>query len=582
MKTPVHPVIRGFVILIAFLGALRLATARKPASSTAVKADLGALQNEYAEHQKEKRPRAFHFGSQGAGDVFSNHASHSNRLIPVYVFGAKADLGAVIGKNSGYRTEEGVKRLYGTVPPNTVNPTADYADQSDLFRVQRDAVKRGAKHLFIVWFDGMDWEATRAAAIAKTGRVYREGKGAGLVFQEYEARYAGKPSAQFGFYVTSPTRDKHAHDLDAQSVKKVEQSLPGGYDVLIGGPNPWTLGPLGPKAPGYFKGQSANKADREAVAQTGRVLHAYTDSAPSAGEFATGVKSYNNGINVTEDGRFPPTLFHLLQKEGWKVGTVTSVPFDHASPAAFAAHNVHRDDYQDLARDMLGLESIAQAAGREARHPGLDVVLGAGFGQSLKEIKTQGKNGVAGNPYIAAADLQAIDVRNGGKYVVVQRSPGVPGRSALLAAAETASKTDRRLFGFFGAQNGHLPYRTADGDYKPAKGRLKAAERYSPADLDENPTLADMTEAALTVLASQNDKPFALFVEAGDVDFALHDNNLDNAVGAILSGEQAVETIISWVETHSNWNDSVLIVTADHGHYLVLDQPEAIAGTARK
>ena len=30
------------------------------------------------------------------------------------------------------------------------------------------------------------------------------------------------------------------------------------------------------------------------------------------------------------------------------------------------------------------------------------------------------------------------------------------------------------------------------------------------------------------------DQPFALFIEAGDVDFALHANNLDNAVGAIL------------------------------------------------
>ena len=292
------------------------------------------------------------------------------------------------------------------------------------------------------------------------------------------------------------------------------------------------------------------------------------------------MKSYNNGINVTEDGRFPPTLFHLLQKDGWKVGTVTSVPFDHASPAAFTAHNVHRDDYQDLARDMLGLESIAQVMGKEPRHPGLDVVMGAGFGQKMETISTQGKNGVAGNPYIRDADLQAIDVKNGGKYVVIQRSSGVSGRSSLLSAAETASKTNRRLFGLFGTKHDHLPFRTADGDYKPAKGRSGAAESYTDADLLENPTLVDMTEAALTVLTSKPDQPFALFVEAGDVDFALHDNNLNNAVGTVLSGEQAVKTIISWVEMHSNWNDSVLIVTADHGHYLVLDQPEAIAGAA--
>ena len=74
---------------------------------------------------------------------------------------------------------------------------------------------------------------------------------------------------------------------------------------------------------------------------------------------------------------------------------------------------------------------------------------------------------------------------------------------------------------------------------------------------------------------------FALFVEAGDVDFALHDNNLDNAIGAVLSGDDAVKAIIAWVEKNSNWDDSALIVTADHGHYLVIDDPAAIAGGAK-
>ena len=542
---------------------------------------LKEMQGRAIARKGDKVDRPYHFGSQGAGGVFSNHTSHTNRLIPVYTFGRKVDLGAVTGANSVYRDPAKVKALYGFVPERTVNPEAEYADQSDLYRVQKDAVAKGVKHLFIVWFDGMDWEATRASAIARSGRVYAEGKGEGLVFQDYTA----EGSSQFGFFVTAPTHDKNTPDLDAQTITIPTNGLPGGYDASIAGPNPWTLGPLGAKAPGYLKGQSANEDDRNGVVAAQGVLHAYTDSAPSAAEFATGVKSYNNGINVAEDGRFVPTLFNQLQLQGWKVGTVTSVPFSHASPAAMYAHDVHRDDYQDLSRDMLGLPSIAQLDHKEAAHPGLDVVIGAGFGQMGRArdmARQQGKNAVEGNAFIADADKAAIDSKNGGKYVVVQTQDQVEGAAALLEAASKAAASDLRLFGFFGkAAFNHFPYRTADGKFDPVAGITGKPDKYTADDLRETPRLVDATHAALAVLANKPGRPFALFVEAGDVDFALHDNNLDNAVGTVLSGEEAIKAIIAWVEKNSNWDDSALIVTADHGHYLVIDHPEALAGTAR-
>ena len=74
-----------------------------------------------------------------------------------------------------------------------------------------------------------------------------------------------------------------------------------------------------------------------------------------------------------------------------------------------------------------------------------------------------------------------------------------------------------------------------------------------------------MTRAALTVMAAEPGRPFALFVEAGDVDFGLHENNLDNAVGSVLSGEEAIRVVFDWVAQHSNWDESVVIVTSDHG-----------------
>jgi alkaline phosphatase len=533
------------------------------------------LQTANVANQKEKATRPYHFGSQGPGDVFSNHGSHSNRLVPVYVFGRKVDLGAVTGKNSLYRDPEKVKALYGFLPENTVNPDAEYADQSDLSKVQRDAVARGVKHLFIVWFDGLDWPTTQAAAIVKSGKVYTEGKGSGLVFQDYTA----DGTAQYGFVVTSPTHDKNTPDVDAQTVAIPAESLGGGYDPRFAGANPWTVGPLGREAPGYLKGQSANDADKAGVLAAGGVLHAYTDSSTSAAEFVSGRKAYNNGINVADDGGFVPTFFHDLQERGWKLGTVTSVPFDHASPAAMYAHNVNRDDFQDLARDMLGLPGIVQESKKDRPHPGLDVVIGAGFGQEADEkaLRAQGKNAIEGRLYLTDADRGAIDVENGGKYVVAQTTPGSRGGIVLRDAADRAARSGRRLFGLFGSRDlNHLPFRTADGRFDPAPDLNGKAESYTAADLDENPTLADMTRAALTVLTARRDTPFVLFVEAGDVDFALHKNNLDNAIGAVYSGEDAIRAIIDWVEARSNWDESAMIVTSDHGHYLVLDDPAAL------
>ena len=149
---------------------------------------LKRLQTENVATATEKRDRVYHFGSQGNGGSFSNHTSHSNRLIPVYTFGRKINLGAVTGKNSIYRDASRLTALYGFAPVNTLNPEAEYADQSDLYQVQKDAISKGVKHLFIVWFDGMDWVVTQAAAMYRSKKVYPSGKGSGLIFQDHDAQ----------------------------------------------------------------------------------------------------------------------------------------------------------------------------------------------------------------------------------------------------------------------------------------------------------------------------------------------------------------------------------------------------------
>ncbi len=487
-------------------------------------------------------------------EKYSTWTSHSNRLIPVYTFGGKLD--SFTGKNSLYRDSSKIAELYGKLPPNTLNAQAEYCDQTDVYRLQQQAVESGKKRIILFVFDGMDWETTRAAAIAKTGKVaYDSGRGTGLAFLNYE-----KAPTDFGFFVSSPHNEGTTINVDKQIVTTPGGKIAGGYDVTRGGPTPWQ--PTSDLEYPISKNEQLPK-------------HAYTDSAASATSMCAGVKTYNDAINVEFSGREVVPIARKLQSQGWAVGVVTSVPISHATPACAYANNVHRDDYQDLTRDMLGIASVFHPGGL----PGLDVLLGAGWGEDKDKDGNQGENFVPGNRYLTADDQAQISTESGGQYVIAQRSAGKNGAENLSAAVKQAVSEQRRLFGYFGVAGGHLPFRTADGSYNPVQSvgnpTTAMAEAYSAADLQENVNLADMAMAAVKVLDSRSER-WWLMVEAGDVDWANHSNNIDNSIGAVLSGETAFEQVTQWVETHGGWDDTLLILTADHGHYLVLDQPELL------
>lgn len=515
-----------------------------------------------ADHLRDLQTRAIEQGRSPAAhwgvdpDKYTQWGSHSNRLIPVYTFGTLGagpgiDLTSYTGPRSPYRSADALRRIYGFDPVDSVQPDAEYLDQTNLFDLQQAALAAGRKHIILIVFDGMDWQTTRAAAIYNTRSVsYDSGRGRGTHFQEYTAG----GTTQFAWMVTSPHNDGTRVDVDQQTVLNPGGKQLGGYNPARGGVHPWSTAP----ELEYLIGKPNSDPG----------VHAYTDSSSSMSSMTAGIKTYNNAVNVDAAGEPVRTIAHIAQEQGYAVGVVTSVPISHATPACCYAVNVDRDDFQDLTRDLLGLPSISHP---NTPLPGMDVVIGAGWGTNKETDKGQGKNFVPGNRYLADADLAAIDLVNGGRYAVAIRTEGVAGAEGLNAAAELAVKEGHRLFGYYGAGS-HLPYQTADGDYQPAPGRSDA-ETYTEADVFENPALADMAAAALKVLSSRPGG-FWLMVEAGDVDWANHDNNLDNSIGAVNSGDAAVKVVTDWVEQHSNWQETVLIVTADHGHYLVLDRPE--------
>lgn len=550
---------------VSSLFALTLLAICLPVSAKKPEADhIRKLQTEAI---RNKKSPVAHWGLEP--EKYIQWSNHSLRLIPVYTFGTKdagqgIDLNSYTGVNSPYRDSKKLEAIYGYSPANTVNPKADYLDQTNLYNIQEAALKAGKKNIILFVFDGMDWQTTKAAALYYSkGDKYKGGRGTGLLFQDYPA--AG--TSQFGYMVTAPHNAATNVDVDKQTVLNPGGKIRGGYNAEKGGPNPWTPG----NDIKYLISSPSNNYGE----------HAYPDSANTATSMTAGIKSYNNAINVDPTGAPVMTIAHQAQQDGYSVGVVTSVPITHATPAAAYAHNVSRNDYQDLARDLVGQTSISHP---EESLPGLDVVLGGGHGTKEKASggKSHGKNFVPGWKYISEETIKQADVKNGGKYTVALRTDGVEGKAGLQKATQDAIKNKTRLLGVYGvgAHAAHLPFQTADGDYQPAPGKT-SAEIYSAADIKENPTLADMTESALDVL-SQNKKGFWLLVEAGDVDWANHDNNLDNSIGAVKSGEAAFKVITDWVEKNSNWKDTIVILTADHGHYLHIDQPEALIPPSAK
>ena len=502
-----------------------------------------------------------HWGSHTG--KYSSWINHSNRLIPVYSFGMSME--SVSGENSPYRSVEKLERLFGKVPTGTINPEAEYFDQTDVYSLQKAAAASGKKRIILFVFDGMDWQTTWAAATYKAGAVkYRSGRGTGLNFQDYDGA-----KTDFGYFVTTPHNDGTKVDVDSQTVTNPGGKKSGGYSPRIGGEFPWSQ-PLDPLYP---------------IGMGRDFPHAFTDSASSATSLCSGIKTYNAAINVDHTGKQVEPLARQLQRNGFAIGVVTSVPISHATPACAYANNVHRSDYQDITRDLLGLKSISHP---DKSLPGVDVLLGAGWGEDRLKDSAQGTNfnpaGKEENRYLADADLKAVRATKDRPWTTVLRESGKSGSATLKEAAQQAATQGTRLFGYFGVKKGHLPFQTADGRFNPTVSTGAslanltvpvAAEEYSPADIAENPTLSDMASAALTVLSARSDR-FWLMVEAGDVDWANHSNNLDDSIGAVLSGDAAFKTVTDLVEANGGWSDTAVLLTADHGHYLVLDKPDAL------
>lgn len=277
------------------------------------------------------------------------------------------------------------------------------------------------------------------------------------------------------------------------------------------------------KYDGYFQGYDYARTD-------------FTDSAAAATALASGYKTYNSAINWSNDDVPLKHIGEYVVESGRSLGVVSSVQWSHATPAGFLAHNPSRSNYAEIAKEVIdsGLATVVMGAG----HPYYD-----NNGKSVEPKDEKAYRFVGGK---ASWDKLAAGET---EYQLIEK------KEDFIALAENRLKWGDKTKILGTAQTANTLQFNRDGQ---AGGDL----------LDNQPDLATMTKGALNVV-SKNPNGFFLMVEGGAVDWAAHANNLPRLIEEQIDFNLAVESAVEWVEKNSSWDETLVIVTTDHGNGLL-------------
>ncbi|EAZ90224.1 glycerophosphoryl diester phosphodiesterase [Crocosphaera chwakensis CCY0110] len=434
---------------------------------------------------------------------------------------------------------------------------------------------------------GTSYHTLEGYVISTTGNTYIDGdKGNSALQGDPFDHNTGQAPIREGFefnpdpaLVEGFFEELRDQGFDEDAILDEDGNIRGGnvpiFNLEKGGESPWDSD--------YYE----NRDNPDEGFDKEYIKNLYPDSAGTATGLYTGVKTYVGAIAVDIFEETVETTAERALSTGKSVGVVSSVPFNHATPAAAIAHVNQRnkttdesvtDELDEFGHPIEDTDNIFRQIVDEVKPT---VVLGGGH-----------PDGRGDERYVTYEELEKL--RNGEyDYEFVERAPG-----ASETLAETASEIDpdagERLFGIYGArgQGGNLPWRGADSDYSEAgtvrdEGRPRTErpleegetdEEFIAREVDENPTLQELTEATLDVLEDDNEG-FWMMVESGDIDWSAHDNDMDAMLGTLKDFDDSVRSVQEWIAENGGYEENLLIVTADHDHYLTLNDnfPEVVA-----
>lgn len=229
------------------------------------------------------------------------------------------------------------------------------------------------------------------------------------------------------------------------------------------------------------------------------------DSSSCATAIATGHKTYSSSLNMDESGTvaYETIAEKLQQQRGYQIGLVSTVNLNHATPAAFYAHQPSRSNYYEIGREMVD--------------SGVDYLAGGAL------IAPTGPNN-------DQPDLYTLAQQAG--YTVVRTQAEA---EALTADTGKVIVVDEHL---------------ADGD----------SMAYEMDRAEGNWSLADYVDKGIELL--DNDTGFFMMVEGGKIDWACHANDAAAAMNDVKALSDAVARAVEFYQQHPE--ETLILVTGDH------------------
>lgn len=248
------------------------------------------------------------------------------------------------------------------------------------------------------------------------------------------------------------------------------------------------------------------------TATTFSATNGVTDSAAAGTALATGNKTQNGTIGMKQDLQTEVSSVAVWAKnKGCRVGVTTSVSVDHATPAAFYAHDPSRGSYYKIGTDLY--------------KAGFDFYAGSDF---IDPNNKYNKDGNSENLY-TMAEKNGYTIARGYKDYLKKCKKA---DKMILFQSEKASEKDRTA----------IPY---------AIDRTK-----------DDLTLADITRSAINFLSKDLSKGFFLMVEGGKIDWACHSNDAATAFHEVADMDEAVKVAYEFYSQHPD--ETLIVVTADH------------------